>query len=542
MATGAVTLAWALLLANAGPADTMYINGARFQIPFSVRPERRADIRELVLYVSRDKGQTWSIEARALPDKGGFPFSATSDGTYWFSIALIDRQGRQDPVDIYQAPVGQRIVVDTRKPEVHVQRAERRGDEVHIQWEILEDNPDLATLRVEYRSTDAGGGPWTAVNVPSALQGETSIRANGPGNLQVRVLLSDLAGNMGQASVDVAGSGFNSPTTPEPAGSGNNFVPSPPGLGEPTTQSPAPTIPAPGGEFRPSDPASRPQYQAPVEAPRPPTPLPMPAPTQAPLAQSEPARPPIQQLGASAPARDWSSSTTQYSPPSRGTLPPLELVNKRQSKIDFQIGKYGPSGLGSVDVFVTTDDGATWTLSPADRNVVTLPSTGELRGGAPVTGSVTVDLQQEGTVYGYYIVVKSRAGRGIQPPQSGTPPQVRIEMDITPPSVELYVPQPDTSRRDTLLLTWNAKDKNQTANCVTLEWAERKDGQWNVIGSPDMANSGQFSWQVPANAPPSVFLRLAVRDAAGNVAVAQTQEPVLVDLSVPEPLSFKVTK
>jgi hypothetical protein len=273
--------------------------------------------------------------------------------------------------------------------------------------------------------------------------------------------------------------------------------------------------------------------------------MPLPAPPPQPLAQSDGGRYPIQQASSTSPSRDWAatSSATQYSTSGvRGALAAVELVNKPQAKIDFQIGKYGASGLGGVDVYVTTDDGANWTLSPSDRNVA-LPSPGEMRsGGTPVAGSVMVELKQEGVVHGYYIVVKSKAGRGIKPPEPGTPPQVRIEMDITPPSVELYVPQPDASRRDNLLLTWKATDKNLTNNCVTLEWAERRDGQWNVIGTPDMANSGQYSWQVPTNAPSSVFLRLAVRDTAGNVAVAQTQEPVLVDLSVPEALSFKVSK
>jgi hypothetical protein len=91
-------------------------------------------------------------------------------------------------------------------------------------------------------------------------------------------------------------------------------------------------------------------------------------------------------------------------------------------------------------------------------------------------------------------------------------------------------------------LTWKATDKNLANGPVTLEWAAQKDGQWNVIGTPEMANTGQFSWQVPANVPPSVYLRLAVRDTAGNVAVAQTQEPVLVDLSMPEVEEVKVTR
>jgi hypothetical protein len=366
--------------------------------------------------------------------------------------------------------------------------------------------------------------------------------------VQVRVQLHDLADNVGQASVDVSTSaGFAAPVpTPDPVGS----VPPPPVLGDPSVpgQTPPP-IGAAVNDNRPNEPATRPQYRGPEDVPpvRQPVsqPMPIPAPPPQPLAQSDSGRYAIQQASGSSPNRDWAatSSATQYSTSgARGGLAAVELVNKPQAKIDFQIGKYGASGLGGVDVYVTTDNGTTWTLCPNDR--VTLPSASEMRGGGgPVTGSVMVDLKQEGVVHGYYIVVKSRAGRGLKPPEPGTPPQVRIEEDITPPQVALFAPQPDSGRRDSLLLTWTATDKNLANNCVTLEWTDRKDGgQWNAIGTPDMANSGQYSWQVPANAPPSVFLRLAVRDTAGNVAVAETQEPVLVDLSVPEALSFKVSK
>ncbi len=34
--------------------------------------------------------------------------------------------------------------------------------------------------------------------------------------------------------------------------------------------------------------------------------------------------------------------------------------------------------------------------------------------------------------------------------------------------------------------------------------------------------------------PPKVYLKLSVSDTAGNVAVAETSEPVLIDLVKPE--------
>jgi hypothetical protein len=543
MAMGSLTLACALLAANADLPEITYLPQATFEIPIRFSPDRRATIKELQLYVSHDQGNTWNRELFATPDQRSFRYTTTNDGTYWFNVAIIDLKGNQEPVDIMAAPPGQRVVVDTRKPEIRILRAERTGDEVRVQWDIREENPDLNSFRMEVRSADQST-MWTPVNVRPALQGEVTFRLPVQGPVQVRILMGDLAKNLGQGEKEIGATGGPAVVpAPEPVTTNSNVIPAPPAPGEPTPLQPPPGTSV--GEYRPVQAVdvSRPQpyrnnddnsvtRQQPI--PTIPQSIPVPGPSQ--IAASAQ---PIQQLsGTERP----STVVNQYTPPAtRAGLPPVELVNKPQARIEFQIGKYGPSGLGSVDVYVTSDDGASWTPSTTDHSV-TLPTAAEMHSGVPVTGAVMVNLKDEGVVHGYYIVVKSAAGLGKAAPRAGTPPQIRIELDMTPPTVELYKPKADPNRRDTLLLTWQAKDKNPAANPVTLEWAERRDGQWNVIGTPDMSDSGQFNWQVPVNVPPSVYLRLSVKDAAGNRAVAQTQEPEVVDLSVPETVGFRVSK
>jgi len=217
----------------------------------------------------------------------------------------------------------------------------------------------------------------------------------------------------------------------------------------------------------------------------------------------------------------------------RGSLPAVQIVNKRQVKLEFEVAKFGPSGLGSVDVYVTIDDGQTWEKSPIDANA-NLPLVPDARGGTPVRGSVTVPLNREGVIHGFYIVVKNRAGHGKPAPERGYSPQIRVEADLTPPEAKLFGPQPDSTKRDTLLLTWEAFDRNLAPNPISLEWAPKKDGPWTHIGPDMLENTGKFAWEVPANIPPNVFLRLSVRDKAGNIALAQTMEPVLIDFSEPE--------
>ena len=61
-----------------------------------------------------------------------------------------------------------------------------------------------------------------------------------------------------------------------------------------------------------------------------------------------------------------------------------------------------------------------------------------------------------------------------------------------------------------------------------------QDGPWNFIGAPELPNTGKFTWRPGPTVPPNIYLRLTVRDTAGNKAVAQTPDAQLIDLSVPE--------
>jgi hypothetical protein len=148
--------------------------------------------------------------------------------------------------------------------------------------------------------------------------------------------------------------------------------------------------------------------------------------------------------------------------------------------------------------------------------------------------TISVDLTSDG-LYGFYLVVKSGAGLSVPPPKPGDAPQMRVEVDTTAPEALLFGPQPSASQNDVLVLSWKATDNRLAANPITLQWAERKEGEWHCIGDPQMPNAASFNWRVPTTVPPKVYLRLTVRDAAGNAAVAETKDPVMVDLSVPKP-------
>jgi hypothetical protein len=523
-----MTLACLLVAAQAGAPDTWHMNQTQFSIPIRINPERRAEIRELLLFSSRNQGQNWERVASSLPDQTAFKVSAQGDGLYWFTVCIVDNQGQQEPADPRTAPVGQKIIIDTKRPEVQLLAVERQGDQVAVRFSARDEFLDVSKLKLEYRTADNPSSFWTPVAIVPGNDGTGTAQFR-PGTgtgLVIKMTARDLAGNEGVAQQELAAINTTlvsgsppGPTPPPVPAPGANPNPTPtPLVGGPGFPQPTPVQPLEG-----FPPATGPGHHLPGLAgggPGMQTPLPGSSYGQ-PLAASSG----IAQVSTVGSMAQNTRALTQL----------VEITNKRSVKVDFEVAKFGPSGLGTVDVYLTTDDGRTWDKSQIDPKAIQMPNPGEVRGvNGPLQGSVTVPLPREGIVYGISLVVKSRAGLSKAPPQPGDAPQMRVELDTTPPDAELYAPMADPNKRDALMMRWKATDKNLADNPITLEWAPQRNGPWYFIGAAELPNTSQYSWQVPPDVPPTVFLRLTVRDSAGNTGVAQTAEPVLVDLSVPE--------
>lgn len=518
MAAGILTLACLVLGAGPIPGDVVPINQKNFQIPIKIDPVRRGEIKELKLFASSDQGRTWQHVATAAPDQDAFTFYAQSDGVFWFNVAVIDTRGNSEPKDVFKATPGQKVMIDTLKPAVRLTTTERQGDEVTVGWEIQEDHPDLTTLKLEYKASDAPAYAWTTAALSPSLAGHTRFKVNGPSALVVRMQMMDQAGNVGMAEAAVKGQ--PGPVTPVAA-----EVPapnSPSGAAPPPVPAPAaPVLPQLGSDVR--------------STPRPGVSDPLPGNAMAHTTQSSGSwqgSGGIQPASMSRPEpRTWSSndrlmarSTDAGSPvPSatvspRGKMPDVQITNSPRINLEYDVSKVGPSGIGSVKLYVTQDDGKTWTYLADDPDL---------------KSPISVDLPGEG-VYGLWLVVTSGAGRGARrEPQPGDLPQMRIEVDTTPPDYEFYAPEATPGQRNTLLLTWKAQDRNLAANPITLQWAAKPNDPWQDIAI-NLPNSGRHTWTLPQGIPMEVYLRILVRDTAGNVSIGESPKPVLVDLSEPE--------
>jgi hypothetical protein len=474
----------------------------------------------MILFSSTNEGKSWEQQSVIPADQDSFKFYAPRDGTYWFTIDVVDHEGKHNPPDIYKAKPSQMIVIDTLPPSLRIVSAHRHGEEIVVNWEIQEDHPDLASLRMEYRQADSSGDSWNPVPLDPKLIGQAGFRAKGSGAVSVRMHFQDLAKNQATAEKDIPAAGDITTASLETSHTtGESVVPARSSSNADSLEiknpAPADTGAHDGSSLAEPAPKSHQDGSAVV-----PPPLHQPAETGTGSGTSS-------HVVAASDSGTASGALGVEAPVRHGPLPPLQIVKNSQVTVEYTLKDVGPSGIGLVELWLTRDDGQTWTRYARDDETKSLTANGRFQR--------TVELPGEG-IFGISLVVRSRAGLGKPPPKPGDAPQMRIEVDTTAPEAKLFNPVPHPRRRDVLILSWEARDpghSNLSENPITLQWTERKGGAWQNIAA-NLANKGQYEWQLPSNLPDRVYLRLVVRDAAGNLGIAETSEPQLVDLSEPQ--------
>lgn len=487
----------AILSVGGGAAEVPSLNTRQLKIPINFNPERRDQIVGLQLWVSTDDGVKWVPGPNAHPSQTEFVYAAPSDGVYWLTVQVTNTLGQKEPADLRTVPPERilKVNLDTKLPAVRVEACERGANGVAVSWHIDEPLPRTDSLRLEYRPADAGESAWVAVPIPNPLLAGQGFIANAPaGALKVRVSMADVAGNVGSEIRDVAAAPPVSPPTPvvqqavgnsgvQPAHAvGGSGVKGPPNLlDDPQVQKVNADTPAGSGFHTP------------------------------------PGTPPPQGDRANLMKDDVSIRPTTPPP---GVLPPPLTINGTQITLDYEVVKQGPSGLRSVELWLTKDDGRNWERFADDPDRV-----------PPLMANLPGD-----GVYGLKLVSYSGASFSQGPPSAGDPPDSRVEVDTKRPEVSLTHVEPNPNRAATLVLRWVASDKNLTDRPISLEWSAQPEGPWSSVapGTPELANTGSHVWELPVQLPPRVYLRIAARDRAGNVGEYKTLRSVLVDTITPQ--------
>jgi hypothetical protein len=495
----ALWFTWACLLLAAGdglaaaPAPIV-TNKLRFRIPFRTDPAalQRMNARELQLFVSPNRGATWALAQTIAPQAARFEYQAAGDGEYWFAVRTIDGFGQPHPAGEQLEP-GLIVVVDTAPPQLELQLQPVGPGRVQLSWLARDAALDPATLRLEYRQP--GTADWQPVSVLPKSSGQTSWSVPQGGLVAVRGSIADLAGNQGmqQAQASILP---GDPLLPRPSGSSvrepiaeaDPFSPEAP-LVAPRASSPKPVInPGPAAETKT---AMMPQF----------------------ISGNLASRPEITQ-------DRWTTDepvTGSASAAASSSLGRQRIINTRRFQLNYKVDDVGPSGIGSVELYITPDNGRQWYRYGED---------------ADRTSPFDVEVPQDGE-YGFAVRVRSGAGLALDPPLPGEPPAIRVTVDQSAPKLELLpVQQGQGTEMNQLVIRWRTSDAHPAEKPISLYYAPTLEGPWELI-SGWRADTGSFTWTVGPGAPTQFYVRVMARDAAGNISQVDTPQPLLVDLTRP---------
>ena len=498
--------------------NPIFTNQPSFRIPFRFDQVemRRLQAKEIRLFLSRNGGLDWQHVQSVAPDASRFDFKATVDGEFWFAVRTLDGRNQLHP-DNNVAEPGLIVVVDRQNPDLQLLLQQSEVGKVSLSWSASDTNLDPSKLVLEFSQ---GGTEWQPVSVQAQAAGQTAWSVPAGGQVSVRGSVADRAGNVGsaQTAVVVQTSG-QQPMNQLPMGqqprrrpdaadytqpvAGSNQSPfGPSGIGgvPPAPGDPFSSFPTPNSPSAPNFPNSNfPATKFPTEA------------------KASNAYPPSSPITSS--SGQGRVSTAEWGM-SRNRLPAsgrFRAVKSHRFEINYRIDDVGPSGVSTVELFVTQNNGQKWWKYGEDPDK---------------QSPFVVDVPEDG-IFGFGIRVRSGAGLADDPPQSGEEPSIVIVVDRTPPVVQLLpVQQGAGGSMNKVSISWRLTDDNPSDKPISLYYAANPNGPWEPIctSQPD---TGNYVWSVNQGVPSRLFIRLLARDAAGNQAFVETPQPILVDLSKP---------
>ncbi|MCI0685253.1 MAG: hypothetical protein L0Y71_24410 [Gemmataceae bacterium] len=528
-----------------GMPKLIYTKSNEFKLPIQMDDKTRAGLERVCLYVKSGNAD-WVRQEVGPPTMPHFTYRVPQDGEYCFSLATIDKTGKMSPADIGLEPPALRVLVDTKAPMLDVQPWTSPEGELCLRCNIVDTHPDHTSVKMVAKlpggdrplaSHSSQPGAFVARGGPEILSASIVVTAHDlSGNQTTReVRLRDL-----MASQVAAAPAMQSPVTPGPV-MPSQFTPNPP----PASVSNRIELP----------PARH------VDVPQPPM-LPMPAfpdsthvslppaPPIAPVTSSPVSPSPVSPNSVGPrietgtpnlrlPIEPSRQGPTINQAPMPSHMPPpvrtpvvgadaaataaKQVINTPRAIVDYRIDQVGPSGVGRVEVFMTSDQGQSWQKIGVD---------------ADRRSPIEFDLPGEG-VFGIRLVVTNGNGFGGAAPQRGESPTYWIDVDTSAPFVQLRPIEPIIAN-GTLEIRWQATDKNLGAEPISLYYRSRSDAAWRPVAR-HVKNEGLYRWTFPREAAPQFFVKIEVTDLAGNTARVETPNPVVLDTSEPRATVVGVT-
>jgi hypothetical protein len=194
------------------------------------------------------------------------------------------------------------------------------------------------------------------------------------------------------------------------------------------------------------------------------------------------------------------------------------MVNSRRFELEYDVESIGSARVAKVELWTTRDAGRTWTLSGTD---------------ADAASPYIVSVDEEG-VYGFRMVIETTTGVRSPAPKPGDLPEVWVGVDVTKPTARIVSVQQRGDDSGAILdIRWEADDRLLTGRPVTLSFAENADGPWTTIAA-GLPNTHSYDWRYDVRTPEQIYVKIDVRDVAGNTTTHVTPDPVTLERVRPQ--------
>lgn len=187
------------------------------------------------------------------------------------------------------------------------------------------------------------------------------------------------------------------------------------------------------------------------------------------------------------------------------------VVRSRTFELEYAVNA-AALPLDVVELWVSTDDGNSWTMYDTDNDR---------------QSPMRVQAPGEGT-FAFFVVLTNRTGDSSGRPTPGTVPHATVLVDTSPPVVQVHsIRQTVVLGRATLQIQWSAVDSNFGARPVEITYRRPMGGDWQPLTTKAIANTGRYDWAIPDGWEGSIEVRVAVRDRGGHRVEA---EPLMVEI------------
>jgi hypothetical protein len=505
----------AMLASSSASAELIVTRDDVFYIPFTASDDL-AD-QSLSLFVSGDRGASWQLYQRQTAAVGRFSFRAGVDGEFWFTVRRSSESDAIEPAHFDQPEL--QVVVDRQQPRLTLLGKRAPDGRIICQWTADDATLDLASLQIQTQVAEEN--IWSQAEIESSSIQRTGAIVTGwvelPGvgidTIRLRAYVKDRAGNLTTVDRD-----FDISSLPT--------MEADHALTGPSSRS---------GESRPVPPALDPSPKS-EQVNSTPEPFSIQNADSGPNVvqnSSSPQTPDDKEIygwhaGAAQPRDDSfaddglpAGGVPAVTNPMIANYPSTaaadvigetsqRVSNSRRFELDYGVDAISADEIHRIEVWYTLDGGRSWRHHGDDEDGVS---------------PYLMEVDEDGVV-GVRLLIQTQSSFTIRPPESGDPADVWIRVDATQPTAQITSVRYGVGEKaGTLELHWEAHDESLMDRPILFLYGDNPNGPWRKVADP-LPNTGRYDWTVDDRAPAKIYLRLEVRDKAGNLTEETLPTPI----------------